>query len=141
MSSQVRTTPHKHIHQVEYGNSLLAPPAYIQCRKLLATAWRSASKIRRVHRRSTYVDVRSIITHIRHNNTSDFAEKFLLSFQNFSGNTICTVCMGAYFISKIPLTVKNLPRWHVLATTFGFTGAMDHCQKFLASGRFDEVMR
>ncbi len=45
------------------------------------------------------------------------------------------------FISSIDLSVDNLPRWHILASKFKYTAALEHCRKFIGTERFDKINR
>ncbi len=36
---------------------------------------------------------------------------------------------------------RKSPRWHSLAKTFGYTSALEHCQKFIVSHHFDAINR
>ena len=46
----------------------------------------------------------------------------------------------SHFISKIQLSEKTLPRWHILANKYCFEEALNHCRRYLASGTvFDNI--
>ncbi len=39
----------------------------------------------------------------------------------------------SFFISNVALTVDNLPRWHAVASWYGYEEASLHCRDFLAT--------
>ena len=45
------------------------------------------------------------------------------------------------FITNISLDIDNLPRWHILASKFGYKEALEHCNRFVGDGRFDTINR